>query len=196
MRIYDPRVGRFLSVDPFTKKYSGLTPYQFASNTPIQAIDFDGLEAWKVTKQWTPELIQQYQNESASIMENLKSANKRYICEDFAIAALATFAKNNGLPFKWETGAKSFDAEDLNYKEFNTFLKDVKMKIGASDFKNNKNTTSVSVSNITFGTNVLHTSIGEKNPHHVSVVSGITYNEKNKVELFSYYQGNFRGGIV
>ena len=44
MRIYDPRLGRFLSVDPLYKKYPELTPYQFASNTPIQAIDLDGLE--------------------------------------------------------------------------------------------------------------------------------------------------------
>ncbi|MFN5308715.1 MAG: RHS repeat-associated core domain-containing protein [Candidatus Kapaibacterium sp.] len=44
-RIYDPRVGKFLSVDPLTKDYPYLTPYQFASNTPIQAIDLDGLEA-------------------------------------------------------------------------------------------------------------------------------------------------------
>lgn len=44
-RIYDPRLGRFLSVDPLTKEYPTLTPYQFASNTPIQAIDLDGLEA-------------------------------------------------------------------------------------------------------------------------------------------------------
>ncbi len=29
-RIYNPRIGRFLSVDPLTKKYPELTPYQFA----------------------------------------------------------------------------------------------------------------------------------------------------------------------
>mgnify|MGYP003576095244 CR=1 FL=1 len=44
MRIYDPRVGRFLSVDPITAKYPELTPYQFASNSPIFGIDLDGLE--------------------------------------------------------------------------------------------------------------------------------------------------------
>lgn len=44
-RIYDPRGGRFLSVDPLTKDYPELTPYQFASNTPIAAIDIDGEEA-------------------------------------------------------------------------------------------------------------------------------------------------------
>ncbi|PUZ24221.1 RHS repeat-associated core domain-containing protein [Chitinophaga costaii] len=46
MRIYDPRAGRFLSVDPITAKYPELTPYQFASNSPIDAIDLDGLEAF------------------------------------------------------------------------------------------------------------------------------------------------------
>jgi RHS repeat-associated protein len=35
MRIYDPRLGRFLSVDPITSEYPELTPYQFASNTPL-----------------------------------------------------------------------------------------------------------------------------------------------------------------
>ncbi len=39
---------RFISVDPLTKKYPQLTPYQFASNTPIQAIDMDGLESFIV----------------------------------------------------------------------------------------------------------------------------------------------------
>ncbi len=42
--MYDTRVCRFISVDPLTKKYPELTPFQFASNTPIEAIDLDGLE--------------------------------------------------------------------------------------------------------------------------------------------------------
>ncbi|MEM8568718.1 MAG: RHS repeat-associated core domain-containing protein [Bacteroidota bacterium] len=43
-RIYNPGIGKFLSVDPLTKIYPMLTPYQFASNMPIWAIDLDGLE--------------------------------------------------------------------------------------------------------------------------------------------------------
>ncbi|MCD9612229.1 RHS repeat-associated core domain-containing protein, partial [Tenacibaculum maritimum] len=53
MRMYDPRLGRFPNVDPLTKKYPELTPYQFASNTPIQAIDLDGLEAFYVHGTWS-----------------------------------------------------------------------------------------------------------------------------------------------
>lgn len=61
-RIYDKRLVRFKSTDPLTKKYPELTPYQFASNTPIQAIDLDGLEAFFVhgtnssSKRWTETL--------------------------------------------------------------------------------------------------------------------------------------------
>ena len=39
------KASRFLSVDPITSHYPELTPYQFASNIPIAAIDLDGLEA-------------------------------------------------------------------------------------------------------------------------------------------------------
>ena len=44
-RIYNPAIGRFLSVDPLAKQYPMLTPYQFASNCPVWATDIDGLEA-------------------------------------------------------------------------------------------------------------------------------------------------------
>ena len=47
MRISDPRIARFLSIDPLTIKYPFYTPYQFASNTPIMAIDVDGMESDK-----------------------------------------------------------------------------------------------------------------------------------------------------
>jgi RHS repeat-associated protein len=48
-RIYDPRLMRFKSVDPLTYSYPYYTPYQFAGNMPIAAIDLDGLEQYVVT---------------------------------------------------------------------------------------------------------------------------------------------------
>src|SRR4051812_17781533 len=48
MRIYDSRLGKFLSVDPLTKSFSMLTPFQFASNRPIDGIDLDGIEWRKI----------------------------------------------------------------------------------------------------------------------------------------------------
>jgi RHS repeat-associated protein len=46
-RLYNPGLGRFLSVDPLTESYPWYTPYQFAGNMPIEAIDLDGLEPFK-----------------------------------------------------------------------------------------------------------------------------------------------------
>ncbi|BDS10683.1 RHS repeat-associated core domain-containing protein [Aureispira anguillae] len=43
-RLYNPALAKFLSVDPLAPEYPWYTPYQFAGNTPIQAIDLDGLE--------------------------------------------------------------------------------------------------------------------------------------------------------
>jgi RHS repeat-associated protein len=44
MRIYNPRLGRFLSTDPLQKQFAALTPYQFSGNNPIAMVDLDGLE--------------------------------------------------------------------------------------------------------------------------------------------------------
>ena len=52
MRMYDPRIAKFLSVDPLTKSFPWYTPYQFAGNKPIWAVDLDGAEE-KVTTQYT-----------------------------------------------------------------------------------------------------------------------------------------------
>ena len=41
-RLYDPRVGRWLSRDPLEAKYAGLSPYNFVNNMPIIAVDPDG----------------------------------------------------------------------------------------------------------------------------------------------------------
>ncbi|MCH2046802.1 MAG: hypothetical protein MK212_21990 [Saprospiraceae bacterium] len=43
-RLYNPSIAKFLSFDPLSPAYPELTPYQFAGNTPIWAIDLDGLE--------------------------------------------------------------------------------------------------------------------------------------------------------
>jgi len=43
-RIYNPRLGKFLSVDPLTDLFAWYSPYQFAGNDPVNFIDLDGLE--------------------------------------------------------------------------------------------------------------------------------------------------------
>jgi RHS repeat-associated protein len=46
MRIYDPRLGKFLSVDPLSGEYPWNSTYAFAENSPIAFVDLDGLEKY------------------------------------------------------------------------------------------------------------------------------------------------------
>ena len=47
-RMYDPRIGKFLSLDPLAKKYSGVSPFSYCLNSPIKLIDPDGKEPYDV----------------------------------------------------------------------------------------------------------------------------------------------------
>jgi RHS repeat-associated protein len=58
-RLYDGRIGRFLSVDPLIVEFPWETPYSFASNHVITHIDFNGENpikavtmAWKAIKKY------------------------------------------------------------------------------------------------------------------------------------------------
>jgi len=44
--MYNSRIARFYTIDKLTAKYPWYSPYQFAGNTPIAAIDLDGLEQY------------------------------------------------------------------------------------------------------------------------------------------------------
>tara|TARA_R110002050_G_scaffold107485_2_gene217925 strand:+ start:2520 stop:2915 length:396 start_codon:yes stop_codon:yes gene_type:complete len=41
-RIYDPRVGRWFSIDPMSSRYPSFTSYGFAANNPILFLDPNG----------------------------------------------------------------------------------------------------------------------------------------------------------
>ncbi|MDX9933092.1 MAG: RHS repeat-associated core domain-containing protein [Bacteroidales bacterium] len=45
-RMYDSRLGRWLSLDPLQAKYPSLSPYQFCANNPILFIDPNGKEIY------------------------------------------------------------------------------------------------------------------------------------------------------
>src|SRR5690554_1162992 len=47
-RLFDSRVGRWLSRDPLEGKYPSLSPYNFVANTPLIAIDPNGKEIIEV----------------------------------------------------------------------------------------------------------------------------------------------------
>jgi RHS repeat-associated protein len=43
-RMHDPRIGRFLSIDPLAQDFAWNSPYAFSENRVLDGIDFEGLE--------------------------------------------------------------------------------------------------------------------------------------------------------
>jgi RHS repeat-associated protein len=82
-RTYNPAIAKFLSVDPLTSSYPMLTPYQFAGNTPIQAIDLDGLEPIKYD----------VKNESGNLI-------RKVIELDIFVLTIEKWNKENGKPVR------------------------------------------------------------------------------------------------
>ncbi|MBS1914508.1 MAG: hypothetical protein JST22_21160, partial [Bacteroidetes bacterium] len=52
-RIYNPRLGRFLSEDPLAGSYPGWSPYAYAMDRCIQGVDLDGLEFYPTNTAFT-----------------------------------------------------------------------------------------------------------------------------------------------
>ena len=93
-RIYETRLGRFLSVDPVTKSYPQLSPYQFASDKPINGIDLDGLE-W-VLKIYDPQAISDF----------VKAGNDKDIYKQRGVAYQAINSKFSAEDF-WNRASKN-----------------------------------------------------------------------------------------
>ena len=123
MRIYDYRLGRFLSIDPLSKSYPELSSYQFASNTPIWAIDIDGLEAYPTTREWnTGDLFafgRFVQEETDRILKAEAGGDKTsyytvYTCSELVVSFYVRYAMANGLPvsFSRKYDNTNYSSED------------------------------------------------------------------------------------
>ena len=86
-RIYNPSLGKFLSVDPLAADFAWLSTYSYAANTPIWAIDLDGLE---------PVTIQQIDNFKKDI-EQAKSINFTIFVDQPGVGGDRD--NNEGVPF-------------------------------------------------------------------------------------------------
>jgi len=88
MRVYDGRVGRFLSVDPIAMQYPMLTPYQFGSNDPVSGIDQDGLEYSPAGKVGVFAIdqtaVQLYHNNPKVIIQQQEDAPARHLMREMA----------------------------------------------------------------------------------------------------------------
>jgi RHS repeat-associated protein len=92
-RIYNPKLGRFLSVDPLTNEYPWWTPYQFAGNRPIDGVDLDGLE---------------YLDADEARVE-FKNGRLQIKVENFLTINRNAWNTANGNPANWKSGQIGLD---------------------------------------------------------------------------------------
>lgn len=112
-RMYDPRLSRFFSVDGLTSHYPWYSPYQFAGNKPIWAIDLDGLEEYIKTYH--------FENGKATLLGVQKNS-------EVEIEMLSISEKNGQTPFKrniidTRTG-KPMDPSEIGQVQYQYFDKD------------------------------------------------------------------------
>lgn len=97
-RIYNPTIAKFLSVDPLTASYPMLTPYQFASNRPIDGIDLEGLEYLS--------------SEDARV--EFKAGRLQLKVENFHNINYNAWQRANGDPKNWKKGEIGLDRTVAN----------------------------------------------------------------------------------
>jgi RHS repeat-associated protein len=99
MRIYDLRLGRFLTVDPLIRKYPELTPYQFASNSPVSGIDIDGLEYY-------------FASDGSYLGQSKKGGTQIRIAHSYKILKDGTYAISNWQELKQHSASDTYKGRD------------------------------------------------------------------------------------
>ena len=103
-RLHDPRVGRFLSIDPLTKKYPHYSPYSFSGNKVIAWRELEGLEEfiaidlnngkylliWDISARKRPGEAGQieFRTTSGEIIQKMRHLGKREVKYDWFINRL------------------------------------------------------------------------------------------------------------
>lgn len=119
MRIYDPRLGRFLSVDPLFQGYPWNSTYAFAENDVVRNIDLDGGEKKPANYALYENVYDSYLKAKASILTN-QEANRLERRIDFTETFL-TSATNADLSKRFNYGQISVF---IDYFKKNALKKD------------------------------------------------------------------------
>jgi len=122
-RIYDPRTGRFLSLDPRMSSFPFMSAYCFAANSPLRFIDVDGEGPEDRIKAGRAKKGTAYKQQTEDEKEYLRTGNNvkslEYMdCSEFICRVLAEDALTDKVDNRNTTALiKYFGAND-NWETF------------------------------------------------------------------------------
>jgi hypothetical protein len=141
---------------------------------------------WKITNEWTDEMIEKYREFAAKQAEMYKESGKEFTCEDLALQILIDFASQNELPLSITNGEGTFDASSTEFNSPQNFANKVLTTTGANDLISFGNTTQVPLGKLQSGDILVERRNG-KTGNHVQVVGTTTSSS------IYIYQGNSGG---
>jgi RHS repeat-associated protein len=137
-REYDPRIGRFNSVDPKSSEYGWQSPYVYHRNSPIFSIDYLGLGDPPTTAYHNTSIA-----DAAKIVNDgtFKAGNSgwNYFMTDPSGTKAGSDVAKAPVQFKIEVNMAG--AKEISYKQWDGFFKQAKSQMGLSDVANNDLTT-------------------------------------------------------
>lgn len=126
LRIYDARVAKFLSVDPLAPDYPELTPYQFASNSPIVGIDLDGGEFKYYATTWREDPVIIHTNSSDILTWEYTrlqlSVKTGEIDNNLVSKAIFVNGRQTNIVFKFSMSDLGYSAKVVNIGGINRVL--------------------------------------------------------------------------
>jgi uncharacterized protein RhaS with RHS repeats len=78
-RNYDSAIGCWMNVDPLAEKYFGATPYNYVLNSPINAIDPDGMDVYLVIESGRVILALKEKDKNTDTLYEVKASSIREI---------------------------------------------------------------------------------------------------------------------
>jgi len=142
-RFYNSRLARFLSLDPLTFYYPELSPYEYASNRPIVATDYNGLQAWDGPNNYKDvmslESWRQYVNKKVVQAVNNKEVQAMNMdCANFQIWLVIEYFKMKGVHIQIPSynGKIIYDSSDEKWKDnYDGFVEEVRTHTTAESLK-------------------------------------------------------------
>ena len=92
-----------------------------------------GKGAWEVKNKWTDEYRQKYREYAPKKIEEYRTKNIKFTCEDLGLSVLIDFASENNLPVTITNGSGKYSSSDPNFKSPEEFKVKVLSTTGAKD---------------------------------------------------------------